>query len=38
MYIRSFERVWDVSCPIEESLFWRQRAEAIRNTTTQASA
>jgi transcriptional regulator with XRE-family HTH domain len=38
MYIRSFERVWEISRPIEESPFWQQRAEAIRNTATQASA
>lgn len=29
MYARSFERVWDVSFPIEESDFWRQRTAAI---------
>jgi hypothetical protein len=29
MYIRSFERVWEVSSPIQESNFWRQRAAAI---------
>jgi hypothetical protein len=29
MYIRSFERVWEVSAPIEESNFLRQRAAAI---------
>jgi transcriptional regulator with XRE-family HTH domain len=29
MYMRSFERVWEVSSPIEDSNFWRQRAAAI---------
>lgn len=29
MYIRSFDRVWEISTPIEESNFWRQRAAAI---------
>lgn len=29
MYVRSFERVWEVSSPIAESNFWRQRAAAI---------
>ena len=33
MYIRSFERVWEVSSPIEESNFWRQRAAAINSQT-----
>ena len=36
MYVRSFERVWDVSYPIEESNFWRQRASAI-NSAVRAS-
>jgi len=30
MYTRSFERVWEVSYPIEESNFWRQRTTAIK--------
>jgi transcriptional regulator with XRE-family HTH domain len=34
MYIRSFERVWEVSSPIEESNFWRQRAAAINSAST----
>jgi len=29
MYAKSFERVWEVSSPIEESNFWRQRELAI---------
>jgi transcriptional regulator with XRE-family HTH domain len=29
MYIRSFERVWEISAPIEESGFWQQRAAAV---------
>jgi phosphatidylserine/phosphatidylglycerophosphate/cardiolipin synthase-like enzyme len=39
MYVRSFERVWEISSPIEESNFWRQRASAINSSTqvTQAS-
>jgi hypothetical protein len=32
-YIRSFERVWEVSSPIEESNFWRKRAAAINSAT-----
>ncbi|MEV6865253.1 hypothetical protein AB0M44_30125 [Streptosporangium subroseum] len=24
-YVRSFERVWDISQPVEESNFWKQR-------------
>jgi transcriptional regulator with XRE-family HTH domain len=35
MYIRSFERVWDVSSPIQESNFWRQRAAAINATSAR---
>jgi transcriptional regulator with XRE-family HTH domain len=31
MYVRSFERVWDVSSPIEESGFWKQRMAAINS-------
>jgi hypothetical protein len=31
MYVRSFERVWEVSSPIEESNFWRQRAASINS-------
>lgn len=33
MYVRSFERVWEVSAPIEESNFWRQRTSAINSTS-----
>lgn len=29
MYIRSFERVWEIASPIEESPFWRQHTSAI---------
>lgn len=29
MYMRSFERVWEISYPIEDSNFWKQRASAI---------
>lgn len=31
MYARSFERVWEVGYPIEESNFWRQRTAAINS-------
>jgi len=31
MYRKSFERVWEVSFPIEESNFWRQRQAAINS-------
>lgn len=31
MYIRSFERVWDIGAPIEGSHFWRQREAAINS-------
>jgi transcriptional regulator with XRE-family HTH domain len=33
MYLKSFERVWEVSFPIEESNFWRQRSAAISALT-----
>jgi phosphatidylserine/phosphatidylglycerophosphate/cardiolipin synthase-like enzyme len=36
MYIRSFERVWEVSAPIGESNFWRQRAAAISAAVAKA--
>jgi len=29
MYIKSFERVWEISSPVEESNFWRRRAAAM---------
>jgi transcriptional regulator with XRE-family HTH domain len=29
MYIKSFERVWEISSPVEESNFWRQHAAAM---------
>jgi hypothetical protein len=29
MYIRSFERVWEISSPVEESNFWQRRAAAM---------
>ena len=29
MYVRSFDRVWEISSQIEESNFWRQRSAAI---------
>ena len=32
MYVKSFERVWEVSFPIQESNFWRQREAAINAT------
>ena len=32
MYVKSFERVWEVSAPIEESGFWKQRTAAINST------
>ena len=31
MYVSSFERVWEVSSPIEGSGFWKQRAAAINS-------
>lgn len=36
MYIRSFERVWEVSSPIQESNFWRQRVAAINRSVANA--
>jgi hypothetical protein len=36
MYIKSFERVWEVSSPVEESNFWRQRAVAISSAIAKA--
>jgi phosphatidylserine/phosphatidylglycerophosphate/cardiolipin synthase-like enzyme len=38
MYIQSFERVWEVSAPIEQSGFWRQRAAAISDALARANA
>jgi hypothetical protein len=29
MYLRSFDRVWEISQPIQESGFWRQRTSAL---------
>jgi len=29
MYVRSFGRVWEISPPIRESDFWRQRTSAL---------
>jgi phosphatidylserine/phosphatidylglycerophosphate/cardiolipin synthase-like enzyme len=37
MYVRSFERVWEVSSPVEESNFWRQRAAAINSSVASGS-
>jgi len=34
-YVKSFERVWEVSFPIEESNFWRQREAAINSAGRQ---
>jgi hypothetical protein len=36
MYISSFERVWEVSSPVEESNFWRQRAAAISSAIARS--
>jgi transcriptional regulator with XRE-family HTH domain len=36
MYIRSFERVWEVASPVEESNFWRQRGAAINAEIAKA--
>jgi hypothetical protein len=36
MYVQSFERVWEVSSPIEHSNFWRQRASAISSAVAKA--
>jgi len=33
MYIKSFERVWDISSAVEDSNFWRQRTSAIMSAT-----
>jgi transcriptional regulator with XRE-family HTH domain len=33
MYIRSFESVWEISSPIEQSHFWRQREAAINSAS-----
>jgi len=30
MFIQSFERVWTISSPIEESRFWQQRTAAMK--------
>jgi transcriptional regulator with XRE-family HTH domain len=38
MYIQSFERVWEVSSPIQESNFWRQRAAAISSASPSSQA
>jgi hypothetical protein len=39
MYIKSFERVWEISSPVEESDFWRQRAAAVSSASAgKASA
>lgn len=32
MYVRSFERVWEIGAPIEESHFWRQREAALSSS------
>ena len=37
MYLRSFDRVWETSRPIEESDFWRQRDAAISSTSRPAA-
>lgn len=31
MYIQSFERVWGIAAPIEDSRFWQQRTAAINS-------
>jgi transcriptional regulator with XRE-family HTH domain len=38
MYIRSFERVWEISSPIQESNFWRQRSAAINAKSTHTAS
>jgi hypothetical protein len=38
LYIQSFERVWEVSSPIQESNFWRQRPTAISSATPNDQA
>jgi transcriptional regulator with XRE-family HTH domain len=38
MYIRSFERVWEIGSPIEQSHFWRQREAAINSASHPADA
>jgi len=36
MYIRSFERIWEIGSPIEQSHFWRQREAAINSASHPA--
>jgi transcriptional regulator with XRE-family HTH domain len=38
MYLASFERVWEISSPLEDSRFWEQRTAALRETATVTSA
>jgi hypothetical protein len=38
MYVRSFESVWEVSSPVEESNFWRQRAAAIKSAVGKTNS
>jgi transcriptional regulator with XRE-family HTH domain len=37
MYVRSFDRVWEVSSPVGESNFWRQRAAAISSSVAKSN-
>ena len=37
MYLRSFDRVWEISPPIQESAFWRQRASALSAKPAKAA-
>jgi hypothetical protein len=36
MYVRSFDRVWEVSRPVQDSSFWKQRSAAISGVTGRA--
>lgn len=37
MYVRSFDRVWEISPPIQESGFWRQRTSALSARPAKAA-
>ena len=38
MYIKSFERVWEISSPVEESNFWRRRRAAAMSSAGSGKA
>jgi hypothetical protein len=37
MYLRSFDRVWEIFPPIRESGFWRQRTSALSARPAEAA-